>query len=241
MLRLSLSRVSYAVSPRRRLCVVNAKKAISTDVLPKSKNQEMYLDALRDTDTKIVFGIGSAGTGKTILAAHVALEKLLTKQVEKIILTRPTVNNGNDLGALPGTIHRKMDPWLRSIYDQLYKSCPKQTVESFLSKEKIEICPLEYARGRSFENSFILADETQNCSVSQLKMLMTRIGSGSEMALTGDLDQTDLQGVNGLEHFLDLYEEYGEIDEIKMICFEEDDVVRSEIVKKILKIYAGKQ
>lgn len=239
MLKTSLCRKSVSLS-RRTLSVVCARRTLTSDILPRSKNQEIYLDALRDDRTKIVLGVGAAGTGKTVMAAHVALEKLLTKKIDKIILTRPTVNNGNDLGALPGTVHKKMDPWLRSIYDQLYKACPKQNIESFLKSEKIEICPLEYARGRSFENSFILADETQNCSISQLKMLLTRIGAGSEMALTGDLEQTDIRGVNGLENFVDLYEEHGDIDEIKVICFDENDVVRSEIVKKILKIYAGK-
>lgn len=239
MFRTGLYR-TCAYVPRKPLSIVCARRTLSSEILPKSKNQEIYLNALRDGDAKIVFGVGPAGTGKTVMAAHVALEKLLSKKVDKVILTRPTVNNGNDLGALPGNIHSKLDPWLRSIYDQLYKAFPKQNIDSLLKSERIEICPLEYARGRSFENSFILADETQNCSISQLKMLLTRIGSGSEMALTGDLEQTDIQGVNGLENFLDLYEEHGDIDEIKMICFEDVDVVRSEIVKKILKIYAGK-
>jgi phosphate starvation-inducible PhoH-like protein len=214
-----------------------SKKSINTQIKPKTHNQETYLKHLNDWNVKIIIAIGKPGSGKTLLATKTALEHLNMKKMDKLILTRPTINNGNDLGALPGNIHKKMNPWLRSIYDQAYKFTGKQGIESYLKNEKIEICPLEFTRGRSFESCFILGDEMQNSTPSQTRMLLTRIGEGSKMILTGDLEQTDIKGQNGLENFINLYDDFGDIDQIKIVKFDDNDVVRSEIVKKVLEIY----
>ena len=157
---------------------------------------------------------------------------------KELVLTRPTINSGRDLGALPGSIDKKLDPWLRSIYDQMYKFHDKKLIQNLLSEERIEICPLEFMRGRSFDSTYIIADEMQNSYPDQHRMLLTRIGKNTKLAITGDLEQTDIKGKNGLEDFIDRWESMDKKTSlISMIEFDEDDVQRSEIVKEILKIY----
>ena len=206
-------------------------------LIPRTPNQLLYVKYLRDVKIPITFGVGSAGTGKTLIASHVGLEYLLSKKCNKIVLTRPTVNAGNDLGALPGCLENKMSPWLSSIYQHFYRSIGEEHTKSLLKTRKIEIVPLEFCRGRSFDNSFVIADECQNVTKNQMLMLLTRIEEDSRLVITGDTDQSDIVGINGLQHFIDIHEKYGECDFIKIIKFLDDDIQRSEIVKQVLRIY----
>lgn len=214
------------------------KLSTSTHIKPATPKQNQYLNQLQNSFIPIVIGYGCPGSGKTMWPCFAALDKLLNKDVDRLILTRPTINTGRDLGALPGNIEKKLDPWLRSIYDQMYKFYDKKLIQNLLSDERIEICPLEFMRGRSFDSAYIIADEMQNSYPDQHRMLLTRIGQNTKLAITGDLEQTDIKGKNGLEDFIDRWESMEKKTSlISMIEFDEDDVQRSEIVKEILKIY----
>ena len=208
-----------------------------TPCIPKTATQEKYVRLLRDIAVPLVISVGSAGSGKTMFAASSALEYLSTKTVDQIILTRPTVNAGADLGALPGKLNDKMCPWIFSIYQHFYKFIGTKTTESLVKSGKITIAPLEFCRGRSFANSFVIADEMQNSTISQTKMLLTRLESDSKLVMTGDIEQTDIHGINGLEHFVEKYENYGEIPEIGVVKFTDEDIQRSFLTKKIYEIY----
>lgn len=224
------------------------KKAISFQVLeeksnlsfdgksigPKTKNQRDYVDAIRAFD--IVFGIGPAGTGKTYLAMAMAVEALRSGSVRRIILTRPAVEAGENLGFLPGDMYEKISPYLRPLYDAIYDMMDVERIEKHLETGVIEVAPLGYMRGRTLNDAFIILDEAQNCTSDQLKMFLTRLGFDSKTVITGDLTQSDLPGgkPSGLLHAQNIL---NEIDGIKFIYFTGKDVVRHELVQRIIEAY----
>ncbi len=236
-------------SVRRSVAMVSGQDSISPaevltlDILsrrgktirPKTLNQKHYVDAI-DANT-VVFGIGPAGTGKTYLAMAKAVQALQSKQVTRIILTRPAVEAGERLGFLPGTLSEKIDPYLRPLYDALHDMMDPEAIPKLLSAGVIEVAPLAYMRGRSLNDAFIILDEAQNTTAEQMKMFLTRLGFGSKIVVTGDITQVDLPGGarSGLRAVIDI------LDGIEDIHFAEltsADVVRHRLVAEIVDAYA---
>jgi len=219
----------------------NSKKPI---YLPKSENQQKYVDALNKDDISIILPVGPAGTGKTLFACLHATRELKNKNIDKIVLTRPVVTVDEEIGFLPGDINRKMDPWTRPIFDIFLEVFSQRELDLMIQNRVIEVCPLAFMRGRTFKKTFILADEMQNSSPNQMMMIATRIGEGSKMVITGDLKQSDRQGDNGLKHFLDKISVFekrgGELDGISVCFLENKDIERSPIVAKVLDIWSEK-
>jgi phosphate starvation-inducible PhoH-like protein len=204
----------------------------------KNHSQEQYVNMLNCKDKKIVFAIGPAGTGKTLFATQYAIKQFLLGNFDKIIFTRPTVSVDEDIGFLPGSIEEKLSPWLRPIFDILYEFISVKEVQTLLEEKIFEMSPIGYLRGRTFKRSFIIADEMQNCTQNQMKMLLTRIGENSRMVITGDLEQHDRIGkVNGLADFLSKFRKKRS-DSIGMIEFEQNDILREPIIKEVLEIYS---
>ena len=212
------------------------QKQKSVTILPRNKNQETYVLKLLDETKDIVFGIGPAGTGKTLLAVQVAVKNFKEGLVDKIVVTRPAVSVDEDLGALPGTLEQKMAPWTRPIFDVLREYFSTYEIESMIQEGIIEIAPLSYMRGRTFKHAYIIADEMQNATPNQMKMLLTRLGEGSKMAVTGDLRQADRAYDNGLVEFLDLMEKKN-TTKLDVVRFAKHDVERHEAVKEVLEMY----
>ena len=208
---------------------------------PKSVNQKKYLNFLDDESNKIIISTGPAGTGKTLFACQKAITQMKREDINKIILTRPAVTVEEDIGFLPGNIVKKMEPWTKPIFDIFLEYYSKTELDSMINNGKIEICPLAFMRGRTFKHSFIIADEMQNSSPNQMKMLATRLGTNTRMVITGDLNQSDIKKENGLHDFISKFEEYNDTELIKFIKLESDDIERSEIVKKVIDIYDYKK
>ena len=185
----------------------------------------------------IVFAIGPAGTGKTMLAVQMAIKLFKEGAISKIIVTRPAVSVDEEHGFLPGTLNQKMEPWTRPIFDVFEEYYHPREIADMLDDGVIEISPLAYMRGRTFKNAFVIADEMQNATPSQMKMLLTRIGENSRMVVTGDLNQADRPRENGLLEFCSLFDEGGDFRMIAMARFETKDVERHPVVKEVLKIY----
>lgn len=209
-------------------------KTRKSNIKPRTENQKLYIEALKKHD--MVFGAGPAGTGKTYLAVAVAVAELVAGRVKKIILTRPAVEAGENLGFLPGDLKEKVDPYLRPLYDALHDMLPAENVEKLLETNVIEIAPLAYMRGRTLSNAFIILDEAQNTTATQMKMFVTRLGEGSKMAINGDPGQIDLppKVTSGLVQSLEILKN---IDDIAIVTFTEDDVVRHPLVAKIIRAY----
>jgi len=203
-------------------------------ITPRSPMQAAYVQAMNGRD--LVFGVGPAGTGKTYLAVAMAVSRMLTGDVERIILSRPAVEAGESLGFLPGDLKEKVDPYLRPLYDALYDMLPADQVEKRLFSGQIEIAPLAYMRGRTLANAFVILDEAQNSTPMQMKMLLTRFGEHSRMVVCGDPSQVDLPNStrSGLAHALDVL---SDIDEIAVVRFTERDVVRHRLVSQIIEAY----
>jgi phosphate starvation-inducible PhoH-like protein len=223
--------------------IFSKKKGLNNSYFytPKSINQEKYVELLDDNKCKIILGIGPAGTGKTLFACQKAITQLKSDEINKIVITRPVVTVEEDIGFLPGNIIKKMDPWTKPIFDIFLEQYSKTELDSLLNNNKIEICPLAFMRGRTFKNAFIIADEMQNSSPNQMKMLTTRIGYKSRMVITGDLKQSDMLKDNGLNDFLGKIKKFNNNNNssklINMVEFESTDIERSEIVKKVIEIY----
>ena len=204
---------------------------------PRNESQKKFLNYLKNKDYKIIIASGPAGTGKTLFGIEQGVKNYINGNFEKLIFTRPVVSVDEDLGYLPGTIEDKMAPWIRPIYDILYNFMSPKEVESLLIEKVIEISPLGFMRGRTFKNCWIVADEMQNSTVSQMKMLLTRIGENSRLIITGDCEQHDRKNeINGLEDFL------GKIKgrrsgSISSVEFDKCDIEREEVVKEVLEIY----
>ena len=206
---------------------------------PKNDSQSRYVHCLNKTSNKIIIATGPAGTGKTLFGTEYGLKQFLMGKYEKIIFTRPAVSADEDLGFLPGTLEEKMAPWIRPIYDILYKFISPDEVTRLISEKVIEIAPLAYMRGRTFKNTWIVADEMQNSLPTQMKMLLTRIGENSRMVITGDLDQHDRHGeVNGLADFLEKFKG-NRSTSIVSIEFDTGDIQREDVIREILDVYAG--
>src|SRR5579884_2802714 len=203
-------------------------------IAPKTIVQRRYVDAIERHD--LVFGIGPAGTGKTYLAVAMAVSALLSKRVSRIILTRPAVEAGERLGFLPGTLQEKVDPYLRPLYDALYEMIEAEKIEKLLERNTIEVAPLAFMRGRTLNDSFIIMDEAQNASPEQMKMILTRQGFNSKMVVTGDPTQIDLPSGqrSGLIEVIDVLRG---VEGIRFIQFDDRDVVRHNLVQKIVKAY----
>ena len=214
---------------------VHQKKS-QVNILPRNRNQEAYVLSLLDANKDIVFGVGPAGTGKTLLAVQVAVKLFKQGDIDKIIVTRPAVSVDEDLGFLPGTLEDKMAPWTRPIFDVLREYFNAREIEGMIEEGIIEIAPLAYMRGRTFKRSFILADEMQNATPNQMKMLLTRLGEGSMMAVTGDLAQADRLKDNGLIDFTKLLESAGS-DRLDVVQFAQGDIERHQAVAEVLRVY----
>ncbi len=206
---------------------------------PKNESQARYLHCLNKQSNKIILATGPAGTGKTLFGTEYGLKNFLMGKYDKIIFTRPAVSADEELGYLPGTLEEKMAPWIRPIYDILYKFISPAEVTQLIEEKIIEIAPLAYMRGRTFKNTWIVADEMQNSLPTQMKMLLTRLGENSRMVITGDLDQHDRHGeVNGLADFLDKFKGCRS-NSIISVEFETDDIQREDVIKEVLDIYGG--
>ncbi len=203
-------------------------------IRPKSLGQKEYVDAIRKN--KIVFGIGPAGTGKTYLAVALAVSALKAHEVERIILTRPAVEAGEKLGFLPGDLAEKVDPYLRPIYDALQDTMGGDSYLKAIERGTIEIAPLAYMRGRTLSNSFIILDEAQNTTKEQMKMFLTRMGEGSKIVVTGDVTQIDLPRhvTSGMKDAVEVLEG---VEDIKVMRLDHRDVVRHELVSRIIRAY----
>ena len=220
----------------------NRKRILINDqgrsIYPKTFNQKTYVDAITHYD--LVFGVGPAGTGKTYLAVAQAVADLKNNIVKKLVLTRPVVEAGENLGFLPGDLKEKVDPYLVPLYDALYEMLGTQTTLSLMEKGVIEIAPLAYMRGRTLENAFVILDEAQNTTKVQMKMFLTRLGFASKMVITGDPTQSDLpRGIpSGLNQALQLLDH---LDDIKIVTFDKLDVVRHPLVQRILERYESNE
>ena len=203
-------------------------------IKPKTLGQKGYVDLIKNK--MIVFGIGPAGTGKTYLAMAMAITALKNNEVNKIILTRPAIEAGENLGFLPGDLQSKVDPYLRPLYDALYQIMGAESFISNNEKGIIEVAPLAYMRGRTLDNAFIILDEAQNTTPAQMKMFLTRIGFGSKVIVTGDRTQKDLprDAVSGLDIALKVLKK---VDDIGFAFLDNNDVVRHPLVQKIVKAY----
>jgi len=215
--------------PLDQICVTYRGKPIKS----KTFGQKRYVEAMQKNP--IVFAIGPAGTGKTFLAVALAVKAFREKMINRIILTRPAVEAGERLGFLPGDLQNKVDPYLRPLYDALYQIMGPEAYHSNMEKGVIEVAPLAYMRGRTLDDSFIILDEAQNTTPEQMKMFLTRMGTGSRMVITGDITQIDLpggkSGLNEARRILD------NIEGISFIYLTERDVVRHELVQRIIKAY----
>jgi len=210
---------------------VRTKKRV---ISPRSTNQAAYLSAIDKSE--LVFGLGPAGTGKTYLAVAKAVERLICGDVDRIILTRPAVEAGEQLGFLPGDMKEKVDPYLRPLYDALHDMMPDDQVEKRMETGAIEVAPLAFMRGRTLSNAFVILDEAQNTTAVQMKMFLTRLGENSRMVVTGDLSQVDLpRGTrSGLRDARDILDG---TEGIKFVDFDSTDVVRHVIVTRIVNAY----
>ena len=201
---------------------------------PKTIGQKAYVDTIRKRD--IVFGIGPAGTGKTYIAVAMSINALKNKEVQKIILARPAVEAGERLGFLPGDLQEKVDPYLRPLYDALHDMLGRENAMRLKEQEVIEVVPLAYMRGRTLDNSFIILDEAQNTTPEQMKMFLTRMGFGSKVVVTGDITQIDLPRgkKSGL---IEARRVLKDVDEIGFCYLKDVDVVRHQLVKKVISAY----
>lgn len=223
-------------------------KSFISSYFPKTQNQINYVKCLNEESSKIIVATGPAGTGKTLFACLKAIDLLSKHEINKVIITRPVVTVEEELGFLPGNIVSKMDPWTRPIFDLFLEYYSKKELDNMVHENQIEISPLAFMRGRTFKNAFVIADEMQNSSPNQMKMLTTRIGTNSKMVITGDVQQSDLKTNNGLSELIQKIKTYdneyasSSIEKmIQLVTLDGGDIERSEVVKKIIEIYNYKK
>ncbi|MFZ9563685.1 MAG: PhoH family protein [Acidimicrobiia bacterium] len=233
VIKRSIAMVKQDASPSSVLTDEILRGAKGRTIKPKTAGQKRYIDAIRRN--VITFGIGPAGTGKSWLAVAMAVHALQTRQVQRIILTRPAVEAGERLGFLPGDLMAKIDPYLRPLYDAMYDMVDTEGVQKMHERQVLEVAPLAFMRGRTLNNSFIILDEAQNTTPEQMKMFLTRIGFGSKVVVTGDATQVDVpdgrSGLSGLERTL------AGIDGLEFVHLDTGDVVRHRIVGDIVAAY----
>lgn len=213
------------------------KKKTQVNLVPRNLSQESYIDMLKNPKKYIVFAIGPAGTGKTMLGVQMAIKKLQESEIKKIVITRPAVSVDEDLGFLPGTLNQKMEPWVIPILDVFKEYYHPKEIQDLMENGTLEIAPLGMMRGRTFKDTYIVADEMQNTTQSQMKMLLTRLGDNSRMIVTGDLNQADRLRDNGLLDFVNRTEQADRLKLIDIAWFTRADVERHPVVKEILTIY----
>lgn len=232
---MSKSNVEPLAKPRsrRKTNYKGADKKQTSGIVPRTENQRLLLEAMRDSSQILV--LGPAGTGKTYVTATYAADLYTTKEIDKIVITRPHVAVGKDLGYLPGTLEEKTYPWALPVLDVLEKHWGKGTLETAIKNGNVEMAPLALMRGRSFDNSFIIVDETQNITVHELKMLLTRVGEGSTIVLNGDAQQSDLKEADGLSKIIHLAKKH--MLPVPVIEFGVDDIVRSDICAEWVKVF----
>jgi phosphate starvation-inducible PhoH-like protein len=227
-------RISEPVTPELEH-EVNEREAADRDTSPieaKTEAQGHYLLAMKES--VVTFGVGPAGTGKTYLAAAMAAQALLEKRVSKILITRPAVEAGEELGFLPGTLEEKFDPYFRPVRDILARRLGRGHFDYLVKRKVIEALPLAYMRGHTFSNAFVLFDEAQNATATQMKLFLTRIGNSSKVVVDGDLRQRDVAGANGLE---DAMSRLSRLKGVRVVEFTRDDIVRSGIAQRIVEAY----
>lgn len=214
-------------------------KKRNLELIPKTQNQEKYILDLLDPRKEIVIGYGPAGTGKTYLAMQAAVKAFRNHEVERIILTRPAVGVEDEKhGFLPGTLEQKMAPWVRPLFDVLREYYSVKDITHMMDEQIIEISPLAFMRGRTFKNSIIIADEMQNATPGQMKMLLTRIGEGSKIVVTGDVEQADKSGKNNGLLDLHLRLTQGNVNGISLCEFKQQDIQRHRIIENVLNLYS---
>jgi len=213
------------------------KKSINDKFsIPRNLSQKKLFNYLKNPSYRIIIASGPAGTGKTLFSVEEGIKKFLEGQIEKIIFTRPSISVDENIGFLPGTLEEKMAPWMRPLFDVIHNFINPKDLEKLIEEKIFEICPLGFMRGRTFKNCWIVADEMQNSTISQMKMLCTRIGENSKLVITGDLEQNDIKGKNGLDDFLDKIRGRRS-SSINSVEFKDDDIEREEVVKEVLDIY----
>lgn len=216
---------------------LHLKKKQYVEIIPRNLNQEEYYEYLNDSTKRVIFALGPAGTGKTFLATLHAIQMLKTGQIEKIIISRPAVGvSGEEHGFLPGDLTKKMAPWTRPLFDIFEEYYSLKDINTMIEEGIIEIAPLAYLRGRTFKNSVIILDESQNTTPEQMKMALTRIGENSRMFITGDPRQTDLNRISGLIDFTNKLKDK-EVHSIVSCEFTIQDVERDQVVADVLNIY----
>lgn len=203
----------------------------------RTPGQQKLLDLLTQYQYKIIVALGPAGTGKTYLTTVRAIERFQKGEIDKIVITRPATSVDEQHGFLPGDLNMKMEPWVKPIFDVLQKHFLPPQIEEFIHRGQIEIAPLAYMRGRTFDDAVIIGDEMQNSTPSQIKMLMTRLGKGSQMIITGDVRQSDRYESNGLIDFKRIYENWANPEYVKFVELTKNDVQRSAAVTEILSMY----
>lgn len=222
---------AHALYNGGKLVMIKTKRGV---IKPRTPNQATYIANVMNYD--ITFGIGPAGTGKTYLAVAAAVDALEKQQIRRILLTRPAVEAGEKLGFLPGDLSQKVDPYLRPLYDALFEMLGFEKVEKLIEKSVIEVAPLAYMRGRTLNDAFIILDESQNTTIEQMKMFLTRIGFNSKAVITGDVTQIDLprNQKSGLKHAIEVL---NQVDDISFNFFHSEDVVRHPVVARIVNAY----
>lgn len=212
------------------------KRKTQVQIIPRNVSQEAYLEMLKNPKKSIIFALGPAGTGKTMLSVQMAIKCLKEGSIAKIVVTRPAVSVDEEHGFLPGTLNQKMEPWIKPILDVFEQYYHPKEILCMLEDGIIDVAPLAMMRGRTFVNSFIIADESQGCTSNQMKMLLTRIGNGSRMVVTGDLNQADRGNNNGLYDFMQRVHDV-KLSHVGIIEFTHADIERHPAVSEILKIY----
>ena len=218
---------------RRKTNYKNATAKQTSGIVPRTDKQHFFLSELKTNSQVLV--LGPAGTGKTYVTATYAADLYTTKEIDKIVITRPHVAVGKDIGFLPGTLEEKTYPWALPVLDVLEKHWGKGMLETAIKNGNVEMAPLALMRGRSFENSFIIVDEAQNITVHELKMLLTRVGEGSTIVLNGDVQQSDLNGTHGLTKIIHLAKKH--MLPVPVVEFGIDDIVRSDICAQWVKVF----